>query len=286
MNLSKNGFLIISLSILLILGQSGCTSTKPKPNLSSALSQLDSTQELKVAVIPVDNIPDIKCVAYDKGRGRAAAKGASELGKDGAIGGLKLPIYALLQCNDPFAGALLLAGLPVLVPACGLAGAVLGSSAGAIGGAVSGDYRESPMEEEGSMANFADNASAMIGLNKALAEHLTKMGHELTNSHYTTINAGDAYNDFEIILKVGITRLTFKGEIERDPDISFETEVNVEATDSAGKFLSSDFYHFVSNEIRLSKWNKKKGLPLQKEINRCYQEISERIIKDLFLLNE
>lgn len=179
MDLSKNGFLIVSLSILLIIGPSGCTSTKP--NLSNALIQFDSTQELKIAVIPANNIPYIKCVAYDKGRGRAAAKGASKLGKDGAIGGLKLPIYALFQCNDPIAGALVFTCLPVLIPACGLAGAVLGSSAGAIGGAVKGDYKESPMEEEKSMANFADNASAMTDLNKALAEHLTKMGQNLTH---------------------------------------------------------------------------------------------------------
>ncbi len=286
MKLSKNGFLIISLLILLIAGQSGCTSTKPKPNLSSALIQFDNTQELKVAVIPADNIPHIKCIAYDKGRGRAAAKGASELGKDGAIGGLTLPIYALWECNDPCAGALIFVGLPVLIPACGLAGAVLGSSAGAISGAVKGDYREIPMEEEGSMANFANNASAMMGLNKALAEHLSKMGQDLTNSNYTTLNIGDVNNDFDVILKVGITSLIFKGEIERDPDMSFETEVYVEATDSTEKVLSSDIYHFVSNEISLSKWNKKKGQPLHKEINRCYQDISKRIIIDMFSLNE
>lgn len=85
---------------------------------------------------------------------------------------------------------------------------------------------------------------------------------------------------------MGLTRLIFKGEIERDPDISFETEVNVEATDSAENLLCHDIYKFVSNELRLSKWNKKKGEPLQREIHRCYQEISERIIKDMFLLKE
>jgi len=287
MNLSKKGILIISILSLFVVGQPGCTSIKGKANLSNASIESDTTtRDLNVAVVPVNNIPHIRCIAYDKGRGRAAAKGANELGKEGAIGGLKLPLYALLQCNDPLAGAMIFVTLPVLVPACGLGGAVLGSSAGAIGGAIKGDYKEGPMEDIGDMVNFADTVSAMDNLNKALSEHLAKTGMELTHNNYTIKNIEDVTHDFDIILKVGITRLVYKGEIERDPDISFETVVHVEVTDSAENTYLSNRYSFSSKEISLSKWNKKKGQPLQIELNRCYQDISENIIKEIFILNE
>ena len=287
MNITKNGILIITLSIFLVAGQFGCTTANQNARLASASIPTDNTiNKLKVVIVPVTDTPHIKCIAYDKGRGRAASKGASELGKKGAIGGALFPIHALAQGGDPRGAALILVLLPVLVPTCALGGAVIGSSAGAIGGAVKGDYREMPMNTVTELQELSSNLTAMTKLNRSLAGHLMLSGQALTNNEYAVADLANQHNDVDVVLKVNITKLLFKGEIESDPDIGFEMSVNVEITDPAESIYFSDHFNYISNKIELSDWIEEKGLPLQKEFNLCYQELSQRIIKEMFISNE
>lgn len=284
---SKNRVLIIFIALLLLFGQAGCSSPNQYSQFENGPIPVDDTlNRLKVVIIPVDNTPHIECIAYDKGRGRAAAKGAEELGKQGAIGGALFPVHALLEGGgDPLGQAAILVLLPVLIPACALGGAVIGSSAGAIGGAVAGDYKEMPMNTVVELEDLSKNLAAMTNLNKPLAGHLLIKGHALTNNNYSVKNSIDQNNDVDVILKVNITKLLFKGEIESDPDISFEMSVNVEVTDATESIYFSDRFDCTSNQIELSDWIKHKGQPLQEEFDRCYRAISGKILKDLFILN-
>ena len=287
MRLNKIGIAILTMSVFLILGSISCTSVKPKPNLpNDSLKLYKNSQGLNIAIVPMETDPHIVCIAYDKGRGRAAAKSAGELGKKAAIGGLQLPFYMLFQCRDPLEGAIVLVALPVLVPACGLGGAIIGTSAGAIGGAVKGDYIEKPMVRTEELAIFAEKASSMTGFNLDLSASLAKAGQDLTANNYTVATQSNADEDFDATLKVGMASLIFRGELERDPDIGFEVVVSIEMLDASQNVRYANTYDYASGNFNLSKWNKQDGRPLQKQFERCYQLISKQIIEDLFIQKE
>jgi hypothetical protein len=283
----KRNFTSILLALLLLMAIAGCASTKPSAERSDAFIQYcNAARKLNIAIMPIGREPYVQCIAFDPGRGRAAAKGASELGKKGAIGGLTAPFYLLGQCRDPREGVIVLVLLPVLVPACGLGGAIIGTSAGAIGGAIKGDYKEMPMSAVAELEEVAEAVAAMTGYNKALAEHLMAAGQKLTNHGYALDQEGDRDDDIDAVFKIYISRLVLKGEIERDPDISFDMEVTVAVTDPAETVFFTEVYYYASDEISLSNWTKHDGQPLREELTRCYEVMSARIIKDIFMLNQ
>ena len=287
MTTNKKKIWMISLALLVLWGPTNCASIKKKPNPSNQPPQAYKLSHgLDIALVPLEIEPRIVCIAFDKGRGRAAAKSAGELGKKAAIGGLQLPFYMLFQCRDPLEGAIVLVALPVLVPACGLGGAIIGTSAGAIGGAVKGDYIEKPMIRTEELAIFAEKATLMTGFNMEIAESITKTGTDLTDNTYTITNQDNITQDFDIILKVGVASMIFRGELERDPDIEFEAVVSVEMVDAAQKVLYSKTYDFISGDFSLSKWNKQDGDPLRARLDKFYQDISKNIIEDLFIQDE
>ena len=287
MMLDKKGILMLSLALFLALGPINCASVKPKHAPSNEYLEVSKTSQMQnFAIVPLDTEPRIVCIAYDKGRGRAAVKSAGDLGKKAAVGGLKLPFYMLFQCNDPLEGAIVLVALPVLVPACGLGGAIIGTSAGAIGGAVKGDYIEKPMVRTDELAVFAEQASSMTGFNLDLAENLVKAGQVMTDYNYTIVTQPNVNEGFDATLKVGMTSLIFRGELDRDPDIDFEAVVRIEMIDASQKTLYTNDYEVTSGDFSLSKWNKQDGRPLQKQLDRFYQTVSEKVIEDLFVPNQ
>ena len=286
MTIDKKGILMLSLALFLVLGPINCASVKPKHGPSNESLEVYKTSQMQnFAIVPMDTEPHIVCIAFDKGRGRAAVKSAGDLGKKAAVGGLKLPFYMLFQCNDPLEGAIVLVALPVLVPACGLGGAIIGSSAGAIGGAVKGDYIEKPMIRTEELAVFAEQASSMTGFNLDLAENLANAGHAMTDYNYTIATQPHVNEDFDATLKVGVTSLIFRGELDRNPDIDFKAVVRIEMTDASQKTLYTNDYEVTSGNFSLSKWNKQTGRPLDQQFDRIYQEISQTIIEDLFIHN-
>jgi hypothetical protein len=287
MTLNQKKGLMIALALFFILGPIRCASVKQNHDPSNeSFAAYQTSHGQHIAIVPMDAEPHIVCVAFDKGRGRAAAKRAGELGKKAAIGGLQLPFYMLFECRDPLEGAVVLVALPVLVPACGLGGAIIGTSAGAIGGAVKGDYIEKPMIRTEELAGFADKAASMKGFNVNLAENITKAGHNLTDNTFTITNQGDGRDDFDAILRVGMARLIFRGELERDPDIGFEAVINIEMLDASQHLLYANTYDYTSGDFNLSKWQTQDGLPLQAQFDRLYQKISEKVIEDLFVPNK
>ena len=131
-----------------------------------------------------------------------------------------------------------------------------------------------------------EKATLMTGFNMDIAESITKTGTDLTDNTYTITNQDNITQDFDIILKVGVASLTFRGELERDPDIEFEGVVSVEMVDAAQKVLYSKTYDFISGDFSLSKWNKQDGDPLRARLDKFYQDISKNIIEDLFIQDE
>lgn len=271
-----------------VVVQNGCTAAGIRPRLSGGSVPKDRTPDrLTVAIVPSAEAPRIEAVAYDEGRGRAAAKRAGELGREGAIGGALLPFEMLFQeTSDPLSAVVMIVLLPVLVPAFALGGAVIGTSAGAIGGAIKGDYQERPMHAVEAFEPFSSNLATLPPLGQQLAERFAATGNGITNNTYVLRPSIEPGDDFDVVLKLRITAIEFAAEMGSDPDIRFEMAVQVEITDADASIFFSESFSHRSGKISLFDWIERQGLPLREEFDACYGQFSRSVISALFISQE
>ena len=279
-----DGLISFLLSILITSVQFGCSATSNNVTPAIPSTQYENRiHRLNVAIVPSEKIPVINCVTFDKGRARAAAKEAGELAGKGAAAGALAPIYGIIE--DPRA-VFFIPLWPILIPALAMGGAVVGGTAGAISGAIEGDYQEFPMKQAEEIKGVAEYAYSVNDINRVLAEDLVKVGRELTDYKYTVSNVNNLDKDNDIILKAGITYLEFRGEDEKDPDTRLKVQVDVIVEDANGINSFSDTFEYVSAEHELSDWIENNGELLVKEYKICFQNINEKIIKEIFFSNK
>lgn len=125
-------------------------------------------------------------------------------------------------------------------------------------------------------------------------------GHDLTDNKYTitrgkgpvSLTDGRDYptlspNDTDIILKVDVNSLEFIGEKGKDPDTRFEMKVDINVIGAKSRKESyPGNFAYVSEERKFSDWTENNAQLLQNEFKHCYQTLSERIIKKIFLSYE
>jgi hypothetical protein len=94
-------------------------------------------------------------------------------------------------------------------------------------------------------------------------------------------------NDTDIILNVAVNSLEFMCEKGKDPDTSFEMNVDIKVIGARSRKESyPGNFAYASEERKLSDWTGNNAQLLQNEFKHCYQTLSERIIKKIFLSDE
>jgi len=270
---SLSGKLIVAcLFISLLIGQSGCATSKPYA-LPSPPSEAVREKLGTVGVASARFLPKAE-MRKPMGKGSGAARGAG-VGAGGMIlGGL--------ESGDPLGFLIGIALAPV--------GAVVGSVVGAVKGMSSEQVKEAE--------DAINKAISELKIQATMRDYVLRAAQKETGYHFVDLDGQGPetpeskmeYNfltnrGINTVLEIAVPAFGLIGEKGINPPLAFFMTLQtrlVRTTD--GSVLYEQKLEYRRGRRTFTTWTANDAKPFRDEFHRCYQSLAEKVVEEVFLL--
>lgn len=259
----------------IILVATGCATTRPPEPMTAQQADALKARLGKIAVVGARYAP--KAEFQTPAKGAAAGAGA------GMVSGALAPLEALSGGGNGYAAILAIALVPV--------GAVVGG----VGGAVMADSAENVNAREATLKTaFAD-----LKMQEALRDRVQARVADLRTFTATLFaDQGPAMegqqpdyqslktSGIDTVHEVAIQKLVLTGSGRVNPDLAVRLTARVRLVSTAdNKEVLSRQFDCGSTPDKFAAWAAADAQKFRSEIERCYNDLSDRIVKDLYVNN-
>jgi hypothetical protein len=268
-SLTKRDLTITCLTIIVLLGQSGCAVKTAPPRVSEELRAGLGT----IAVAPARFVPKeadfhIPTKGHARGAGRGAATGALF-----AAGSVELLPFIIISPVYP---------------------ALIGAGA-LIGGAYGAGATDSKATVEEAEAAYKKTLATM-NIQQALAEHILECARAQTP--YTFVlwdqspgvvnKSSDGMplegNEINTILEVSVLRFGLEGEKKINPPLHVSMTVNTRLIRAEDRQCLYDrTFDYASQDHKFTEWGDHDAELFRRTVGQACQELSDEIVSVLFL---
>jgi len=264
--------IVACLFISLLIGQSGCATSKPY-SLPSPPSEV---VRAKLGTIGVASSRFLPKLEMDKPMGKISGTG------QGALDGAGLMIYGGLETGDPL-GFLL--GV-VLAPV----GAVVGS----VVGAVKGESSEHLKEAEDAI----NKAISELKIQATMRDYVLRAAKQQTEYNFVDLEEQGpetperkmdynflANRGINTVLEITVPAFGLIGEKGINPPLTFFMTLRtklVRTTDGSVLYEQKLIYRREGQTS--TAWTANGGKPFRDEFHRCCQSLAEKVVEEVFLL--
>jgi hypothetical protein len=272
-------FTIVSLSIALLLFQSGCAAHPYQ--LPPPLSEEERARLGTIGVVSANFVPETTLFAYAKGRVSGAAKGMA----DGTAQAMAWTGYMGSQLSGTYGVAPILL---LLVPV------VAGSVIGGLYGATTAIPAEKVKEIESNLRKTLIE----LRMQESLKERFFQTAREQSTFIFVLIEEGGPKTTDEIlnyghlkekgidtVIELSVLSIGFEGKGGKDPLLSLLLDARTKVLSvSSGTVLYENKLEYRSAKRKFTEWISDKGKLFSEELGRGYGTLSEKIVEELFLL--
>jgi len=216
---------------------------------------------------------------------KGAAEGAMGGAKAGAMAPIQLASEAIKKCNDPVCS--------ILLSGVGLVFAPVGAIVGGVGGSITADSAE--------VVNMRETKVKLALIDLRMQEHIrdrfsSRLADLKTFPIKTLPDAGPAEDGQKIdyspmkskgidtVSEIAVRSLALSGDGFVKPDLSVNLNAQVRLiSTSDNRELFTKGYACSSREYEFKVWAENDARKFREEIERCYEDIAENAVKDLFV---
>jgi len=263
--------IVACLFISLLIGQSGCATSKPY-SLPSPPSEVVRAKLGTIGVASARFLPKLE---MDKPMGKISGSG------QGALDGAGLMIYGGLETGDPL-GFLL--GV-VLAPV----GAVVGS----VVGAVKGESSEHLKEAEDAI----NKAISELKIQATMRDYVLRAAKQQTEYNFVDIEEQGpetperkmdynflANRGINTVLEITVPAFGLIGKGINPPLVFFMTLHTKLVRTTDGSVIHEQKLIYSRPGPTFTAWTANGGKPFRDEFRRCYQSLAEKVVEEVFLL--
>ena len=269
--------------VLIATLTTGCATGRGIRPMTSQQTDVLKIQLGTIGVTAAPYVPKTEIVTPAKGAGKGAAGGAAT--------GVKIPIKIMKgtgECAIHFAPCAVMTVLTVpFIP--------VGALVGSIGGAITADSAEDVNAREATLRK----ALASLNMQQALRKQVLKTTTKLTTfpielaSDNRVVMAGADSNyhplraeGFDTVHEVAISRLTLTGSGRVNPNLAIRLHSSARLISTAdNSVLFSREYECGSKQHKFESWAADNAKKFNEEINRCYVDLSSRMVRDMYINN-
>jgi len=269
----------VMLFFILLLENVGCTLTRYYT--LPPLPPEDARRHLgTVAIVPAQSVPKSNFTTFAKGRLSGTGKGATEGISEGVLLG------TFIAVDGGAVGVLLL-------PFFAAGGAIIGGVVGSLAGATKAVPAAKAREVESAISD------ALSGLNiqETMAENIIIHGTSLTDINYVLIadllpseKVELNYNvikdeDVDSVLHVKVNSVELEGGSGIDPKVSLCMTASTKLINAQnGVEIYSGEFEYKGKSRKFTAWAADNAKLLREELENCFNDLSERIVDEAFLL--
>jgi hypothetical protein len=264
----------VSLLILLLVGQSGCATTKPY-TLPPPPSEAVRTELGTVGIASARFLPKVEMLK-PKGKASGAAAGAG-IGAGGMIEG-----GAMTADHDPLGLLLGLALAPV--------GAVVGGVVGAVEGVSSKQRNEAE--------DAINKAVSQLKIQATMKDYILRVAQQQTGYHFVDLDGQGpetpegkvdysslANGGIDTVLEISVPAFGLVGTKGINPPLAFFMSLQTRLVRTKdGAVLYEQKLEYRNAQRTFTAWAAKNAEPFRVEFNRCYQSLAEKVVEEIFLL--
>jgi hypothetical protein len=296
--MQRAGFL--SIAVLLLLGQCGCTPKKPPV----PLVVIPASEEVRahfgtVGIVSARYIPDTRfnlpVAGWASGTGRGAkigGVGSLSLGAKGALGALTAGRSGGKE------GAFVTLFLAASSLALGIALAPPAAIVGGVYGAVAAEPVRTVRDAEATLKRLLEQAKVQ----EVLRDHVLAAARQETRYSFVTFpdqgplgqtQAADYRNlpnkEIESIVEISLLAVELQSESdsnwEINPSLKLRMPIRVKVVETRNNDVSyvQDF-EYVGQERTFTEWASNNAQPLRDEFERCYDTLAKQVVDNVFLV--